>query len=198
MRHPLAAKYESGELHTVPVQNLPGYSAWFTDISGHLTPHLLEQQAVVAQDTRILLPEPFAFRGSHYFHCWVREFEGETFIVMTARVHGTCIEMVRPAGRMITSAQDGVIKRFVRNLQEQINKAKVTPMIHSFEIVVNEEITDEDADRLFEEGCDDCTPARSNGVNYVMFDREAPTREEAVTSAFEAIKRAGLTVKEVK
>ena len=38
-------------------------------------------------------------------------------------------------------------------------------------------------DRLFEAGCDDAATGRSNGIQYVDFDREAASLDEAVLSA---------------
>ena len=64
----------------------------------------------------------FSFRSEFYFHCWVREFEGETFLVLTARVKGTCIEMIRPPGRGIDS-KAAVIKRFVLDLDRQATRS---------------------------------------------------------------------------
>ena len=38
-------------------------------------------------------------------------------------------------------------------------------------------------DRLFEAGCDDAATGRSDGLQYVDFDREAASLDEAVLSA---------------
>ena len=45
------------------------------------------------------------------------------------------------------------------------------------------ELTEQLADELFEAGCDDGTPARSNGVVSIDFHREAMSLEEAIRSA---------------
>jgi hypothetical protein len=55
------------------------------------------------------------------------------------------------------------------------------------------EVTDEQADVLFAEGCDDGTPASSNGTAWIHFDREAPSLEEAIQSAVMQIRSAGFT-----
>ncbi len=57
--------------------------------------------------------------------------------------------------------------------------------VHHFTLIV--EGTDLQADpkteALFEAGCDDATVGRSNGVQYIAFDREAESLAEAVHSA---------------
>ena len=55
------------------------------------------------------------------------------------------------------------------------------------------EVTDEQADILFAAGCDDGTPASSNGMAWIHFDREAPSLEEAIQSAVRQIRSAGFT-----
>lgn len=35
----------------------------------------------------------FYYKGSFNFHCWSFTFEGETFVVLTAKEKGTCIEI---------------------------------------------------------------------------------------------------------
>ena len=50
-------------------------------------------------------------------------------------------------------------------------------------------------DALWEAGCDDALVGVTNGVQYLDFDREAPTLEEAVASAIHDIEQvAGLQV----
>ena len=60
------------------------------------------------------------------------------------------------------------------------------------------EITDEQADALFAQGCDDGTPASSNGVAWVHFDRRAPSLEEAIRSAVEQVRSAGLAASKIE
>lgn len=55
------------------------------------------------------------------------------------------------------------------------------------------EITDEQADKLFEAGCDDGTPASCNGLTWIHFDREAGSLEEAIRSAIVQVRFAGFT-----
>jgi hypothetical protein len=66
---------------------------------------------------------------------------------------------------------------------------------YEFDIILMEmsEVTDEQADVLFAAGCDDGTPACSNGMAWIHFDREAPSLEEAIQSAVMQIRSAGFT-----
>ncbi len=55
--------------------------------------------------------------------------------------------------------------------------------------------SDEMFDAVFEAGCDDALVGCSNGVQFVDFDREAPTAGEAVRSAVAALESLpGVTV----
>ena len=60
----------------------------------------------------------FCYRGSYYYHCWVFEFEGDTFIVMTAKEKGTCIEKV--GGIDYSKAEGKKCIRFVKDLLKKI------------------------------------------------------------------------------
>jgi len=60
------------------------------------------------------------------------------------------------------------------------------------------EVTDEQSDAMFEKGCDDGTPASSNGVVWIHFDRQAPSLEEAIRSAVTQVRSAGFTVSKVE
>lgn len=60
------------------------------------------------------------------------------------------------------------------------------------------EITDEQADILFAQGCEDGTPACRDGMAWVHFDRVAPSLEDAIRSAVAQIRAAGLTVSKVE
>ena len=44
-------------------------------------------------------------------------------------------------------------------------------------------------DALFENGCDDGTIGRSDGIQFIIFDREAASFAEAVQSAIDDIER---------
>ncbi|HEX5269129.1 MAG TPA: hypothetical protein VFW33_01515 [Gemmataceae bacterium] len=60
------------------------------------------------------------------------------------------------------------------------------------------EITDEQADRLFDAGCDDGTPVSRDGVAWVHFDREASSLEEGIRSAVAEVRSAGFTVSKIE
>ncbi len=60
------------------------------------------------------------------------------------------------------------------------------------------EVTDDQADALFEAGCDDGTPACSNGLAWIHFDREAVSLEEAIRSAVAQIRSASFNVSKVE
>ena len=57
--------------------------------------------------------------------------------------------------------------------------------IHHFTLIVDgSDLQDEPLiDALFEAGCDDATVGRTDGVQYIDFDREAESLGEAINSA---------------
>lgn len=68
---------------------------------------------------------------------------------------------------------------------------------HHFTLIVEGRDIQEDevVDALFESGCDDGTAGCSDGVQFVVLDREAASLDEAVLSAVEDIERVqGMTV----
>lgn len=71
---------------------------------------------------------------------------------------------------------------------------------YQFDVVLKDasEISDDQADDLFEAGCDDGTPASANGVAWIHFDREALSLEEAIRSAVAQIHSAGFTISKVE
>ena len=58
-------------------------------------------------------------------------------------------------------------------------------MNYSFTLILDNlsDITEEQVEMLFQVGCNDCTPGVSKGVVGLDFDRDAPSFEEAVSSA---------------
>jgi hypothetical protein len=60
------------------------------------------------------------------------------------------------------------------------------------------EVTDDQADRLFEAGCDDGTPVSSEGRAWIHFYREAPSLEEAIRSAVSQVQSAGFIVSKIE
>jgi hypothetical protein len=71
---------------------------------------------------------------------------------------------------------------------------------YQFDVVLRDlsEVTDEQADRLFEAGCDDGTPTCCDGIAWVHFHREAPSLEEAIRTAVDQVRAAGLSVSKVE
>ena len=71
---------------------------------------------------------------------------------------------------------------------------------YEFDVVLKDvtEVTDDQSDALFEAGCDDGTPACSNGMAWVHFDREASSLEEAIRSAVSQVQATGLQVAKVE
>jgi len=71
---------------------------------------------------------------------------------------------------------------------------------YEFDLVLNElsEISDDQADALFAAGCDDGTPARSNGTAWIHFHREAASLEAAIRSAVAQVQSTGLSVAKVE
>lgn len=108
--------YETGKLHTVVVTTLRLFTGWAD-----------EKYYPVLEDNRarfktIWGKADFYFRGSHYFHVWVREFQGETFLVLTAKDHGTVIEITRPDYRAIDDKW-GAIAEFAEHVRGEIERA---------------------------------------------------------------------------
>src|SRR5680860_105368 len=59
---------------------------------------------------------------------------------------------------------------------------------HSFTLVIEGDAgTDDRINALFEAGCDDATVSHGPLLSYADFDREAPSRLEAIMSAIEAV-----------
>ena len=63
--------------------------------------------------------------------------------------------------------------------------------IHHFTLIVDGPDLQDDAliDKLFEAGCDDAAIGRIDGIQYVDFDREAVSLDEAVLSAVTDVER---------
>jgi hypothetical protein len=71
---------------------------------------------------------------------------------------------------------------------------------YEFDVVLKNvaELTDEQADRLFAAGCDDCTPAGCDGRTWIHFDRQADSLEAAISSAVAQVQGAGFSVSKVE
>lgn len=62
---------------------------------------------------------------------------------------------------------------------------------HHFTLIIEGPDMQEEAiiNALFENGCDDGTIGRSDGIQFIIFDREAASFAEAVQSAIDDIER---------
>ena len=69
-----------------------------------------------------------------------------------------------------------------------------------FKVVLasKEDLSEDDAAKLFEAGCDDATPGVSNRVAMVHFSRDAASFEEAIVTAKADVERAGFEVARVE
>lgn len=72
-------------------------------------------------------------------------------------------------------------------------------MKYEFSLILTvPEVTDEDADKLFEAGCDDASILTRDGVTRLQFDRHAANLDEALASTIQNVERAGLAVARVE
>jgi hypothetical protein len=72
-------------------------------------------------------------------------------------------------------------------------------MKYEFSLVLTDrEVTDEDAHKLFEAGCDDVSILTRDGVTRLQFDRQASNLDEALASAIQGAERAGFAVARVE
>jgi hypothetical protein len=60
------------------------------------------------------------------------------------------------------------------------------------------EITDDQADALFTQSCNDGTPVSCNAAAWIHFDRDSESLEEAIRSAIAQIQVAGFAVSKVE
>jgi len=61
-----------------------------------------------------------------------------------------------------------------------------------------DDLSEDDAEKLFETGCDDGTPGVSNQVAMIHFSRDATSFQEAIVSAKADVERAGFEVARVE
>lgn len=92
--------YANGTINAVDISNCRTYTNWLcgSNVLGFIDARRMHD---VLKDNReafktIWGKPDWYWRGEFHFHVWVREWDGETFIVLTAKGKGTCIEMVRP------------------------------------------------------------------------------------------------------
>jgi hypothetical protein len=65
-------------------------------------------------------------------------------------------------------------------------------------ILVQPDVTDEDADKLYDAGCDDASILTRDGVTRLQFDRQASNLDEALATAIQCVERAGLAVARIE
>jgi len=89
--------------------------------------------------------------------------------------------------------------QFAHN-QRLCNEGVVGMKTYEFDVVLKgvAEVTDDQADALFVAGCDDGTPASSNGQAWIHFDRETASLEDAIRSAVSQVQAAGFGVAKVE
>jgi hypothetical protein len=72
-------------------------------------------------------------------------------------------------------------------------------MKYEFSLVLAQsEVAEEDADRLYEAGCDDASILTREGVTRIQFDRQAANLDEALASAIQSVEQVGFTVSRVE
>ena len=72
-------------------------------------------------------------------------------------------------------------------------------MKYAFSLVLTAaDVTDEEADQLYEAGCDDGSILSRGDVTVVQFDRDAATLDDALASAIRDVERAGFQVARVE
>ncbi len=71
-------------------------------------------------------------------------------------------------------------------------------MKYEFSLILTADVTDEEADKLYEAGCDDGSILSRDGVTTVQFDRHAGTLDEALASAICDVESVGFDVARVE
>jgi len=104
--------YNSGQVNGVPIEMSADYRAWLGKNLKRVMPLLADNREIFK---RIWGKPDWHFDGEFYFHVWVKEHRGETFLVFTAKTKGTCVEMVRPNNRGVDS-QGKAINSFVASI----------------------------------------------------------------------------------
>ncbi len=71
---------------------------------------------------------------------------------------------------------------------------------YEFDLILKNtsEVSEEQADALFEAGCDDGIPISRSGMSWIHFDREAASLEEAIRTAVGQVQSAGFIVSKVE
>jgi hypothetical protein len=120
----IGKKYRAGEINSISIENCRGYIQWICDTDG-ATPDTWKSW-IITRDNRETFKSiwgkmDFSYNGSEfYFHAWVKEFEGETFLVLTAKGKGTCIEMMAEGNYRSIDSKLDLIKRFIESILKDI------------------------------------------------------------------------------
>lgn len=94
--------YEDEVVVGEPVQNFPAWQEWMKKYWGRgpgLSRKWLYKGCLISQDNRERFKRhfgkcAFTFNGGHYFHGWLADLGTSQVVVLTAREHGTCYEVV--------------------------------------------------------------------------------------------------------
>ena len=72
-------------------------------------------------------------------------------------------------------------------------------MQYEFSVILTAaDVNDEEADKLYEAGCDDGSILSRGDVTMIQFDREARTLDEALSAAIRDVEGAGFEVARVE
>jgi len=73
-------------------------------------------------------------------------------------------------------------------------------MLYSFSLILAgmTDLSEEQAENIFEAGCDDCTPRVCESVVCLDFDRKGTKPQEAIDSAIRQVTAAGFTVERIE
>lgn len=112
--------------------------------------------------------------------------------LLTAVLHGRG-ESYWDHGHLYYDIQDSAYRNLERELRHRVAKDAV-PQRFTLRVDGFCQDTPRLEDALMEMGCDDSTLCIRNGVAYMRFEREAPTREKAIRTATEAVRLAARIV----
>jgi hypothetical protein len=81
-----------------------------------------------------------------------------------------------------------------------VSEVKTEVKTFDFTVILagKDDLSEDDAEKLFETGCDDGTPGVSNQVAMIHFSRDAASFQEAIVTAKADIERAGFKVAHVE
>ncbi len=72
-------------------------------------------------------------------------------------------------------------------------------MKYEFSLILTAtDVSEEQADKLFDAGCDDGSILSRDEVTMIQFDRTAPTLDEALASAIRDVEKSGFQVARVE